>query len=216
VQIIGSYQDDGFVHLKNLITSEVARAFLQMLKQDMGDGAIPLSGVTDYPNLLHRPAFELYGHHYKPMLCFLWGLTPTISAIVGRDLLPTYNYLRIYREGDVCRVHSDRQSCEHSISLTLDYSDGAEWDLEIGKIRQEKPTSKVTKDFDGEPSQSISMQVGDAVLYRGVQLRHGRTRPNPNQWSAHLFLHWVDRIGTYADHAFDGNMDRSPVNFSFG
>jgi len=54
------------------------------------------------------------------------------------------------------------------------------------------------------------------VLYRGVQRRHGRTRPNPNGWSAHLFLHWVERGGPYADFAFDKNADTTkPVNFSF-
>jgi hypothetical protein len=37
------------------------------------------------------------------------------------------------------------------------------------------------------------MNVGDAVLYRGVNHRHGRLRPNPNAWSANLFLHWIDR-----------------------
>ena len=57
---------------------------------------------------------------------------------------------------------------------------------------------------------------GDAVLYRGVQHRHGRLTPNRNAWSAHLFLHWVERDGPFASHAFDGNQDEcKPVNFSF-
>jgi hypothetical protein len=47
------------------------------------------------------------------------------------------------------------------------------------------------------------MSAGDAVMYRGVNHRHGRLDPNPNSWSAHLFLHWVDPNGPYADHAFD-------------
>jgi hypothetical protein len=59
------------------------------------------------------------------------------------------------------------------------------------------------------------MKVGDAVLYQGVHHRHGRTTPNPNTWSAHLFLHWVDREGPYRDHAFDGKGDPPRVDFSF-
>ena len=39
------------------------------------------------------------------------------------------------------------------------------------------------------------MEVGDAVLYQGVNYAHGRITPNPNAWSAHLFLHFVDRNG---------------------
>ena len=214
MRIIGSYQDDGYAHLEGLIAAEVAQAFLQTLKEDLGPSAIRLSDVESHPNLLKRAAFELYGHHHKPLLYFLWGLTPTISTIVGRDLLPTYDYFRIYREGDVCRVHSDRYSCEHSLSLTLDYSDGVVWDLQIGKSETE-PSSRVDEDFGAEPFASIAMQVGDAVLYRGVQHRHGRIAPNPNGWSAHLFLHWVDRDGPHREHAFDGQLSPTNVNFNF-
>lgn len=214
MKVIGNYQKKGYALLKGLVPAEVTQAFLQQLKRDIGPGAIPLSGVKEHVNLLTRPAFEIYGHHYPPMLFFLWGLTPTISELVGRDLLPTYDYLRIYREGDVCRVHSDRHSCEHSLSLTLDYSDGEIWDLEVEKGRSD-PSAKVDEDFVGADYASLSMGVGDGVLYQGVNHRHGRVKPNPNGWSAHLFLHWVDRNGPYADHAFDRRIERSKVNFSF-
>jgi hypothetical protein len=214
MRVLGDYHRAGYAHLQGLIPAEVAQAFLQELKRDIGPGAIKLTGVTNHPNLLRRAAFEVYGHHYRPMLYFLWGLTPIVSSIVGRDLLPTYDYFRIYREGDVCRVHSDRYSCEHSLSLTLDYSDGEAWNLEIGKDHSE-PSARVEEDFGSEPYASIPMGVGDAVLYRGVHHRHGRMTPNPNGWSAHLFLHWVDREGAYREHAFDGNANPIPVNFSF-
>ena len=214
MKVIGNYHEQGYAHLQGLIDAEVAAAFLAGLKEDIGPGAIPLSRVQEHPNLLSRPAFEVYGHHYKPMLYFLWGLTPIMSELVGRPLLPTYNYFRVYREGDICRVHSDRYSCEHSLSLTLDYSDGTPWDLEIGTSRVE-PSARVEGDFGGDPYSAVTMQVGDAVLYQGVHHRHGRMTPNPNGWSAHLFLHWVDRDGPYRDQAFDGRGTPAPVNFSF-
>jgi hypothetical protein len=214
MKVLGSYHDDGYAHLQRLIPPEIASAFLQSLKQDLGPGAIPLSRLGTQVNLLTRPAFELYGHHYKPMLCFLWGLTPIMSQIVGRDLLPTYDYLRLYRAGDVCHVHSDRYSCEHSLSLTLGYSDGRPWDLEVETERSE-PSAKVDPDFGASAYRGIAMEAGDALLYQGVHHRHGRTRPNPNRWSAHLFLHWVDREGPYRDHAFDGQIKPEPVDFDF-
>jgi hypothetical protein len=214
MEVVGRYQEDGFALLRGLVPAEVTLAFLQGLKQDMGSGAIPLSRVDHHPNLLKRAAFEIYGHHYKPMLYFLWALTPVVSGIIGRELLPTYDYFRLYRERDVCRVHFDRVSCEHSLSLTLDYSDGVPWGLQLGQTRQE-PSARVDEDFGDEPFTSLAMNVGDAVLYQGVHHRHGRTRPNPNAWSAHLFLHWVDREGPYRDHAFDGQVRPAPVDFSF-
>ena len=214
MEILGDYSADGYAHLKGLVPTEVARALLSALRSDLGPGSIPLSKAPTASNLLSRPAFEVYGHHYKPMLAFLWGLTPTMCLVTGKDLLPTYDYLRIYREGDICRVHFDRPSCEHSLSLTLDYSDGAVWPLDVGQVHHAQPNPSVEPDFGSEPFWSMPMEVGDAVLYRGTNHRHGRITPNPNAWSAHLFLHWVERNGVYADHAFD-KRHPDPVNFSF-
>jgi hypothetical protein len=210
-----SYFQNGYVHLPRLVSSEVARTFMQMIKTDTGGGALPVSSATTQNNLLARPAFEIYSQFYPPMDAFLWGLTPKMCDLTGRELLPTYCYFRIYREGDICRVHSDRQSCEHSLSLTLDYSDDAIWPLEVGSETLDAPSAVVTENFGDAPFSSVAMAIGDAVLYQGTHHRHGRTRPNPNGWSAHLFLHWVDRNGRYAEFAFDGRAVPQPVNFSF-
>lgn len=212
MNIIGDYGADGYAHMQDVVPAEVAAAFLERLKRDLGEKPINLGGVRQFPNLLARPALDIYGHHYHPMMFFLWGLTPVVSQAVGKDLLPTYNYLRIYRKGDTCRVHSDRYSCEHSMSLTLGYSDGASWDLQVEKQRTD-PSAKVEETFDGDYA-SVAMKPGDAVLYQGVNHRHGRTDPNPNRWSVHLFLHWVDRNGPYREHAFDGRPPQK-VDFSF-
>ncbi|MET1112761.1 MAG: hypothetical protein ABWX67_14675 [Allosphingosinicella sp.] len=214
MKTVGSYHSDGYAHLQGLIPVEVAQAFVQQLKAAIGSAPIPVDRVPGHSNLLARPAFEVYGHHYPPMLHFLWGLTPIMSEIVGRELLPTYDYLRIYRSGDICRVHSDRYSCEHSLSLTLAYSDERIWDLQIETERSE-PSARVDADFGGRPHSSVALEVGDALLYQGVHHRHGRTAPNPNRWSVHLFLHWVDREGPYRDHAFDGQAVPGKVDFSF-
>jgi hypothetical protein len=214
MRVVGDYAKDGYALVEALIAPESAAAFVAMLKKDIGPNAIPVSGIREFPNLLARPAFEIYGHFYPPMLTFLWGLTPIVSEIVGKDLLPTYDYLRIYRDGDVCRVHHDRLSCEHSLSLTLDYSDGVPWNLEVEQ-RETDPSSKVEESFGSEPFSSLAMQVGDAVLYQGVRHRHARVTPNPNGWSIHLFLHWVDPDGPFREHAFDGRMPTAKTRFDF-
>jgi hypothetical protein len=214
VDVQGDYSE-GYALVKGLVGPEVCRAFLATLKQDLGEGPIPLSRVQQHPNLLRRAAFELYGHHYPPMLFLLWGLTPIVSELVGRPLLPSYDYLRIYRAGDVCRVHHDRYSCEHSLSLTLGYSDGRPWPLEVERTVSE-PSARVEEDFgDDAACASLAMMPGDAVLYRGVEHRHGRVTPNPNAWSAHLFLHWVDAEGPHKAHAFDGRAPSRAPAFTF-
>jgi len=214
MDVTGDYDGSGYLHVRELIPPEVARAIVASIKQGLGPEALELSSITQHQAQLKRPAFNIYGYDFWPMIFFLWGLTPTISKLVKRELLPAYDYFRIYREGDVCRVHSDRESCEHSVSLTLDYSDGEVWDLQVGRRALANP-EPMSDDFGSDDFSSVGMKVGDAVVYRGVQHRHGRVTPNPNAWSAHLFLHYVERGGPFEGHAFDRKIDLKPVNFTF-
>ncbi len=198
----GDYYADGYALLEGLLPQEVATAFMRQLMNDLKQANITLQSYEKSSAILQRSAVEIYGYQYKPMITFLWGLTPIVANLVGRELLPTYNYFRIYRRGDICRVHSDRPACEHSLSLTLSYSDGASWPLELAKAPIAEP-EPIADDFAGASPARLEMQPGDAVLYQGARYRHGRVMPNPNEWSAHMFLHWVDRNGAHAGEAFD-------------
>ena len=113
----------------------------------------------------------------------------------------------MYRAGDICRVHSDRHACEHSLSLLLAASDDKAWPLEVGSQHIETPRQRADADFGDEAYGSVPMLPGDAVLYQGVHRLHGRMMPNPNRWSAHLFLHWVDPGRTLCGAGVRGDAD---------
>jgi hypothetical protein len=199
MRVSGDYAANGYAHIEGLVPPEVAAAFLRQVRADMPD--LTRQFITHAP-IIKRTSIDLYASDYPPMLQMLWGLTPAMQALTGRDVLPTYNYFRLYRKNDVCRTHTDREACEHSLSLTLGYSDDLVWPFDVGRDHTE--VSGVIEDGFGEaPYATISMQPGDAVIYRGVNRRHGRVTPNPNRWSAHMFLHYVDRDGPFASHAFD-------------
>ena len=208
------YLERGYRLVPGLLAPEICKAFMAELQAALDRPQQPITRFRRSSNLLNGEAVEVYGYEYPPMISFLWGLTSAMRDLTGCDLLPTYSYFRLYREGDICRVHSDRYACEHSLSLTLDYSDGVAWPLEVGAERV-GPSARVEADFGEERYASLEMNPGDAVLYQGVHHRHGRVAPNPNGWSAHLFLHWVDRNGPYREYAFDGNGPPARgVNFS--
>lgn len=196
-----SYAENGYVLLRQLFTPIVLQVFHGKLQADLN-----LKGDSSFVSrtaLLTKPALEVYSRQYAPMAAFHWGATPAVADIAGCELIPSYAYFRVYQHGDVCLVHSDRDACEHSLSLMIELSDGQPWALDVGKDMIEQPPAPVEPDFGAEEFASLPMSAGDAVLYRGVDHRHGRVEPNPNRWSAHLFMHWVGAAGPYAEHAFD-------------
>lgn len=198
-----TYHAAGYVALPKLFPQEVLLAFYQMMQSDLQAAGRPLQSFTARGPLLRQSAIEIYAFQYAPMLTFLWGLTPRVAEIVGREVMPTYAYFRAYQQGDVCHIHSDRQACEHSLSLTIAYGDDRPWALSVATERMDTPEPRVEDDFGSQSYGSVAMAAGDGVLYQGTHHRHGRLAPNPNSWSAHLFLHWVEKDGVYAEHAFD-------------
>jgi hypothetical protein len=210
MQIEGDYNRDGHATIRGLIPSEVALMLFKQIEMDLAAAGKSFDTFAKAHPLSKQQTVDISGHFYRPLTTFLWGLTPIIGEITGADLLPSYDYFRIYQKDDICRVHSDRPSCEHSVSLTLVYSDGLPWPLQVGSVRV-KSEGPCVDDFGDEAFSAVEMQPGDAVLYRGMDLRHGRTQPNPNQWSAHLFLFWVERGGEFAQHAFDERRLRSEL-----
>lgn len=210
MRIEGDYKRDGFATIRRLVPPEVATNLFKQIQIDLQAAGRSFDDFAKAHQLSNRQTIDISGHFYRPLTTFLWGLTPIVSELTGADVLPSYDYFRIYGQDEVCRVHSDRPSCEHSVSLTLVYSDGVPWPLEVGSVPV-KGEGPCVDDFGDEPYTAVTMQPGDAVLYRGIDLRHGRMQPNPNQWSAHLFLFWVERGGPFEQHAFDEERLRSEL-----
>lgn len=214
MKVHGDYLNSGHALVKSVLDLRVVNAALKDIKDELAPGKIPISQENAFAPVLARAAFEIYGPYYTPLKFLLWGLTPIMESLVKLSLEPTYNYFRMYRNGDVCKVHSDRPACEHSMSLTLGYSDGIVWPFHVGNDVVDA-SAAISDDFEGRPFATLAMQPGDAVIYKGIEVRHGRINPNPNAWSAHIFLHWVERGGRYAGSAFECGSSTEPVNFSF-
>ena len=85
-----TYHRDGYVGLSALVPPEVLLHFYQMMQTDLQAAGRPLQSFTARGPVLRQPAIAVYALQYKPMLTLLWGLTPRIAQVVGRELLPTY------------------------------------------------------------------------------------------------------------------------------
>lgn len=124
-------------------------------------------------------------------------MQPKIENVIGWKLIPTYSYYRVYRPGDSLKLHTDREACELSASITIGYKyndkdDKYRWSL-YAYVDDEKHY------LDCEP--------GDCIIYKGCELYHGRDRFDVGKYSyqVQVFLHYVREEGPYAnEHKYDG------------
>jgi hypothetical protein len=119
-----------------------------------------------------------------------------IEARIGRRLLPTYSYARIYTTESILTRHVDRGACEISATMTVGYrnADGL-WPIMV--------------ESDGQDI-AVPLDVGDALIYRGMELPHWR-EPLPRGIWCQLFFHFVDAEGEMTDLRYDGRGRLGPV-----
>lgn len=211
------YHDHGYVVLRAVAPLTVANGLLGLITNAAKRPEVAQQ-MLSRPSVNTRPSYEFHSSQFPTAFGFHWGLTSKVAEVTGKRLAPSYCFFRAYQKGDRCTVHSDRPACDHSMSLALGYSDDRVWPIEIGAsfLNVEEANSiRIADDFGDEPYASIDLKAGDALIYKGVNHRHGRVTPNPNRWSAHLFLHWVDLDGPFAEWAFDKRPPPAPSDFAF-
>ena len=124
-----------------------------------------------------------------------------VEEVLEMDLHPTYYFDRFYFTGQQLKRHSDRPSCEVSVTLQISTNRKNPWPIWF-----EKP--------DGTES-FVNMKNGDAVIYKGCEREHWRdplqSRYNRFQrifkkddtYHHQIFFHYVNASGPYVNHSFD-------------
>jgi hypothetical protein len=113
-----------------------------------------------------------YGNPFSESL--LLAKRKKMQEITGLKLLPTYSFYRMYLNGSILEKHSDRPSCEISVTISL-ASSGEDWPIYMEGV-------------------SCSLNPGDAVVYLGCDLNHWREEFK-GDYCSQCFLHYVDANG---------------------
>jgi hypothetical protein len=148
--------------------SALRRYYRQLIRRGklgLGDSQSPRRYATQ------NEAVARFFHHQ---------LTTAVSSVVQEPVKPSYVYLGAYLGGAALETHIDREQCEFSISLCIDYSPepalATPWPLHL-----HTPKGKTTV-FQG---------MGDALIYCGRELPHSRDRLPLGNASTSLFFHYV-------------------------
>lgn len=178
---ITQFNVDKYVHLKNFLHKDSCAELTQVLKNLVAQKKTIKDPQSPLSESVHGAiAFDK----------LLVDLLPHFEAASGRKLYPTYSYARLYAPGDELLVHTDRESCEISATITVGF-EGNVWPIYMGD------------DINKSNATEIRMEIGDAVLYQGIAKHHWREKYTEGKWQAQVFLHYVDANGQYADWKFD-------------
>ena len=131
---------------------------------------------------LDSQSFSPAWYNDSLMTSFLDIKLPIVEKESNLKLFPTYAYWRYYVFGAMLKKHTDRPSCEISITACIKKYDN--WPLII----------------EGD---TIELKEGEALMYSGCDQSHGRPGIYKGKGMAQVFFHYVNQNGPNKDHAYD-------------
>ena len=175
------FQKKGYAALHGLIHPFHIAALRRYYRYRIRTGTIPLGdGQSSRRYVAYNDPVARFFHRQ---------IAPVVSAVAGDPVKPSYVYLASYLSGAELKKHIDREQCEFSITLCLDFSPepalASPWPLHL-----ETAAGIVT----------VYQALGDGLVYRGTRLPHYRSRLGKGQTSTSIFFHYVP-----AD--FSGSLD---------
>jgi hypothetical protein len=146
--------------VKNAVTPEVCKLAKDALiiTKDLQYyvNNIPQNNTTAFGDEQSAHSFVNYGHSVCEAL--LLSVQPVIEEVTGKRLSPTYSYSRIYWKGSTLEKHTDRPSCQYSVTLCLD-NDPKPWSIFMA-------------------GKKVTLKPGDLVVYQGCDIEHWREAIN--------------------------------------
>jgi len=174
---------DKYKYVKNMLSQDLVNFLTSFsLKNPRpGDPQAPISSS------MHSAGSEIYTH-------VIYHLQSIMEFQTNLKLKPIYSYNRIYYGGSELQKHKDREACEISASIGLNYNyenPNYVWPLCMG-------------DFP------IVIKPGDGVIYKGAEIDHWRPIFNQpkTSWHHQLFVHYVDINGPFKNHEPEDNLDK--------
>ena len=175
MSLLPAFNENGYVLMQGLIP----HALCELIVRTSHLG--PLSSGKD--PIEEQESYIIYGSPHGDAL--LEMVKEAIEPVL-EPLYPTYSFFRTYKRGSTLQMHTDRPSCEVSVSIALNQNN---WGFDF-------------VDFHGN-HKTAHLNAGDGILYQGMHVTHGRKDKLEEYASSHIFLHYVRQGGEYTEFKYD-------------
>jgi hypothetical protein len=180
-----SFEKDGYIFKRQFLSKELCDIGKRITLQER-DTLYTECNQVNNSHVGYRNAF---------MQNLLKQYKPQVEECTGLSLFPTCSYYRVYEPGNILHDHTDRPQCEITVTLTLGFNyvnkaDDYRWPIHV---------------FIDDEKKYFNCDVGDAMIYRGCELKHGRDKFDVGDDSYHVnvFLHYSQN----QKYQYDGHRD---------
>jgi hypothetical protein len=167
-----SFREKGYAPLRKLIHPFLIAALRRYYRQAIRRGTIRLGDDQSARRYVaHNESVARFFHHQ---------IANVVRTIAGEAIKPSYVYFASYLGGAELKKHTDREQCEFSVTLCLDFSPEPElatpWPIRLDS---------------GKSSVAVYQALGDGLVYRGTQVPHHRNALPAGCTSTSIFFHYV-------------------------
>ncbi len=178
---MNEFQSNGCLQVPELIDANTIQTISLYFENKIKRGEWQSKPETDDSSKL--------GYYADPLIeVLLEQCLPAVEEKVNLSLEPTYSYSRVYQEGEELLSHMDRPSCEISVTINVACT-GDPWPIWM-QYQSNDPVKYI-------------LNPGDAVIYKGCEVNHWRTKLPTAQLNVQFMLHYVDKNGPYSEYKFD-------------
>ena len=207
-----SFQEKKYQVIEKAVSYELANFIFNyfMLKRD-AVGWMYKNNITYDNGLLGTwtdkqvpNTFSCYADQVMETL--LMKVLPVMKRHTDLDLIPTYSYARLYKQGDILKRHKDRPSCEISTTIHLG---GTKWPIFIDDTGSDNVIDEYKNIHkpNAPEGAKVILDVGDMLVYSGCELEHWR-EPLEGNTCAQVFLHYNHVNGPFAEK---NRFDKRPM-----
>lgn len=155
------------------------------------------------PTELERHEFLQFGryvvHDRADFTLLHRQLTPLVSELVGEPVEPSYNFLSLYNNLGICRIHMDAPYAKYTLDICIDRSHS--WPIYFSQVLEWPEDLHLGKDWEREiiadPANiftAYDLNPRQAVIFSGSSQWHYRQRiPQQveNNFCHLLFFHFL-------------------------
>jgi hypothetical protein len=177
------------IDLKDIIDDDlIYNYFSQKVDHAMKNpSSLKMTPIRDHK--LDYIGYNFYCDYLSIM--FHSKITPFVSKILNKELIPSFCFTRMYFEGSKLNFHKDRPSCEIILSH-CHY--GKPWKIYVEE-------------------EAFMTETGTSICYEGNKNVHGRITPIANN-ALYSFYSWVEKDGEYYDWKYDKSKKLEKVYLS--